>query len=172
MVCLGNEQRSLYHFWNCIQVLHFRLLTMVATPFLLRDSCPQFSSIAQLCPTLCDPMNHSTPGLSVQHQLPEFTQTHVHWVHHAILTISSSVAPSPPAPNPIQHQGLFKWVSYSHQVAKVLQFPLQHQSFQHWWGWVTWVSLCDPLAILLSPRWLWQTPNPAAAVCQERPKEP
>ena len=90
----------------------------------------QFSSVAQSCPTLCDPMDCSTPGLSVHHQLLEFTQTHVHWVGDAIQASNPLSYPSPPTFNLSQHQGLFKWVSSSHQVAKVLEFQLQHQSFQ------------------------------------------
>ena len=90
----------------------------------------QFSSVAQSCPTLCDPMDYSTPGLPVRRQLPEFTQTHVHWVGDAILPSHPLLSPSPPAPNPSQHQGLFQWVSSLHQVAKVLEFQLQPQSFQ------------------------------------------
>ena len=90
----------------------------------------QFSSVVQSCPTLCDPMNHSTPGLPVHHQFPESTQTHVHRVSDAIQPSHPLSSPSPPALNPSQHQGLFKWVSSSHQVAKVLEFQLQHQSFQ------------------------------------------
>ena len=90
----------------------------------------QFSSVAQSCPTLCDPMNCSTPGLSVHHQLLEFNQTHVHWVSDAIQPSHSLLSPSPPAPNPSQHQGLFQWVNFSHEVDKVLEFQLQHQSFQ------------------------------------------
>ena len=68
----------------------------------------QFSSVAQSCPTLCNPMNHSTLGLSVHHQLPEFTQTHVHRVSDAIQPSHPLSSPSPPAPNPSQHQGLFQ----------------------------------------------------------------
>ena len=89
----------------------------------------QISSVAQSCPTLCDPMNCSTPGLPVHHQLPEFTQTHVHWVGDAIQPSHPLLSPSP-APNPSQHQGLFQWVNSSHEVAKVLEFQPQHQSFQ------------------------------------------
>ena len=89
----------------------------------------QFSSITQSCPTLCNPMNHSTPVLPVHHQLLEFTQTHVHWVSDAIQQSHPLSSPSPVF-NLSQHQGLFKWVSSSHQVAKVLEFQLQHQSFQ------------------------------------------
>ena len=89
----------------------------------------QFSSVAQSCPTLCNPINHSTPGLPVHHQLSEFTQTHVHRVGDAIQPSHPLSSPSPPIPNPSQHQGLFQWAN-SHEVAKVLEFQLQHQSFQ------------------------------------------
>ena len=84
----------------------------------------KFSSVTQSCPTLCDPMNHSTPGLPVHHQLPEFTQTHVHRVGDAIQPSHPLSSPSPPAPNPSQHQGLFQWVNSSHEVAKVLALQL------------------------------------------------
>ena len=90
----------------------------------------QFSLAAQSCPTLCDPMNCSTPGFPVHHQLPELTQTHVHWVGEAIQPFHPLSSPSPSVFNLSQHQGLFQWVSSSHQVAKVLGFQLQHQSFQ------------------------------------------
>ena len=89
----------------------------------------QFSSVAQSCPTLCDPMNCSTPGLPVHHQLLEFTETHVHWVGDAIQSSHPLSSPSP-ALNPSQHQGLFQWINSSHEVAKVLEFQLQHHSFQ------------------------------------------
>ena len=84
----------------------------------------QIRSVAQSCPTLCDPMNPSTPGLPVHHQLPEFTQTHVHRVSDAIQPSHPLSSPSPPAPNPSQYQSLFQWVNSSHQVAKVLEFQL------------------------------------------------
>ena len=90
----------------------------------------QFSSVAQSCPTLCDPMNRSTPGLPVHHQLLEFTQTHVHRVSDAIQPSHPLMSPSPPAPSPSQHQGLFQCVTSSHEVAKVLKFQPQHHSFQ------------------------------------------
>ena len=95
----------------------------------IESSC-FISSVAQSCPTLCDPVNCSTPGLPVHHQLPEFTQTHVCWVSDAIQPSHPLSSPSPPTSNRSQHQGLFKWVSYSHQVTKVLEFQIQHQSFQ------------------------------------------
>ena len=88
----------------------------------------QFSSVAQSCLTLCDPMIRSTPGLPVHHQLLESTQTHVHWVGDAIQPSHPLLSPSPPAPNPSQHQDLFQWVNSSHELAKVLEF--QFQPFQ------------------------------------------
>ena len=90
----------------------------------------QFSSVAQSCPTLCDPMDCSMPGLPVHHQLPEFTQTRVCWVSDAIQPSHPLLSPPLPTFNLSQHQGLFKWVGSLHQVAKVLEFQLQHQSFQ------------------------------------------
>ena len=88
----------------------------------------QFSSVAQSCLTLCESMGCSMPGL--HHQLPEFTQTHLHWVSDTTQPSHPRSSPSPPTFNLSQRQGLFKWVSSSHQVAKVLEFQLQHQSFQ------------------------------------------
>ena len=89
----------------------------------------QFSSVAQSCLTVCDPRDCSTPGLPVHHQLPEFAQTHVHWVSDAIQPSHHLSSPSP-AFNFSQHQALFKWVSSSHQVTNVLEFQLQQQPFQ------------------------------------------
>ena len=94
--------------------------------------CTMFSLVhfSQSCLTVCDPMNCSTPVLSVHHQLPESTQTHIHQVSDAIQPFHPLSSPSPPALNLSQHQGIFKWVSSPHQLAKVLEFQLQHQSFQ------------------------------------------
>ena len=97
---------------------------------LLNRPSVQFSSVAQSCPTLCDPMNCSTPGLPVHHQLPEFIQTHVHRVSDAIQPSHPLSSPFPPAHNPSQHRGLVQWVNSLHEVAKVLEFQLHHQSFQ------------------------------------------
>ena len=89
-----------------------------------------FSSVQSLSHVrLCDPMDCNAPGLPVHHQLPESTQTHVH-VGDAIQPSHPLSSPSPPALNLSQHQALFQWVSSLHQVAKVLEFQLQHQSFQ------------------------------------------
>ena len=83
-----------------------------------------FSSVQSPCPALCDPMDWRMPGFPVHHQLPEFAQTHVHWVNNAIQPSHPLSSPSPPAFNLSQHQGLFQWVGSSHQVAKVLEFQL------------------------------------------------
>ena len=90
----------------------------------------RFSLVSQLCLTLCDPMDCRVPGFPVHHQLPELTQTQVHWVGDAIQPPHPLSSPSPPTFNLSQHQDLFQWVSSLHQVAKVLEFQLQHQSFQ------------------------------------------
>ena len=92
----------------------------------------QFSSVqfTQSCPNLCDPMNRNVPGLPVHHQLPEFTQTHIYQVSDAIQPSHPLSSPSPPAPNPSQHQSLFQWANSSHELAKVLEFQLQHHFLQ------------------------------------------
>ena len=90
----------------------------------------QFSSVAQLSLTLCNPMDCRTPDFPVRHQFLELTQTNVHWVSDTIQPFHPLSPPSPPTLNFSQYQGLFKWVSSSHQVAKVVEFHLQHQSFQ------------------------------------------
>ena len=97
---------------------------------MLNSHSVQFSSVAQLYLTLFDPMNCSMPGFPVHHQLPESTQTQVHRVGDAIQPSHPLSTLSTPAPNPSQHQGLFQWVNSSHEVAKILEFQLQHQSFQ------------------------------------------
>ena len=128
-------------FGSQLSSLLFNMLSRLVITFLLLGAgqlvFPGFSfSMAaaaakslKSCPTLCDPMNHNTPGLPVHHQLPESTQTHVHQVSDAIQPSHPLSSPSPPSLNLSQHHTLFKWVSSSsHQVAKVLEF--QHQSFQ------------------------------------------
>ena len=89
-----------------------------------RELISKISSVAQSCLTLCDPVDCSTPGLPVHHHLPELTETHVHWVRDAIQPSHPRSSPSPPAPNPSQHQSLFQWVNSSHEVAKVLELQL------------------------------------------------
>ena len=90
----------------------------------------QFSSVAQLCLTLCDPMDCSVPGFPAYYQLPKLAQTHVHQGSDAVQPSHPLSSPSPPAFNLSQHQSLFQGVGSSHQVAKVLEFQLQHQSWQ------------------------------------------
>ena len=112
-------------------------------------SSVQFSSVAQSCLTLCNPMDCSTLGLLVHHQRLELAQTHVHQVSDAIQPFHPLSSPSAPAFNLSQHQGLSQWVSSSHQLAKVLELQLYHQCFQ-WlfttdflWDWLV-VSPCSP----------------------------
>ena len=113
---------TLVHWENCVYKL---------SPWYLdKRSSVLFNSVTQSCLTLFDPMNHSTPRFPVLYQLPESTQTYVHQVGDAIQPPHPLLSPSPPALNLSQHQGFFQWVSSSHQVAKVLEFQLQHQSFQ------------------------------------------
>ena len=95
---------------------------------LSKNSVSSAELLCHLC--LCDPMDCSTPGFPVHHQLLEPTQTHVHWVGDAITSSHSLLSPSPPAFSLSQHQGLSQWVSSSPQMAKVLELQLQHQSFQ------------------------------------------
>ena len=109
-----------------------------------RDSL-QFSSVTQSCLTLCDPINHSTSGLPVHHQLPEFTQTHVHRVSDAIQTSHPLLSPSPPAPNPSQHQSfpmsqLFTWGGQSTGLSALTSFlPKKSQGWSpsEWTGWIS-----------------------------------
>ena len=135
------------------------------------SSSVQFSSIAQSCPTLCDSMNRSTPGLPVYHQLLEFTQTHVHWVGDAIQPSYPLSSPSPPAPNPSQHQGPFQWVNSAwggqsigvSALASVL--PNTQDWSLEWNGWISlqskglsrvplkansWLTLCNTMDCSLS----------------------
>jgi len=105
----------------------------------------QFISVSQSCPTLCNPMNGSTPGLPVHHQLAEFTQTHVHWVSDAIQPSHPLSSPSPPAPNPSQYQSfpvsqLFAWGGQSIGVSALASFlPKKSQGWSpsEWTGWIS-----------------------------------
>ena len=104
-------------------------------------------SLAQLCLTLCDPMDCNMPGFPVRHYVPELSQAHVHWV-------SDAIQPSHPllSPSPVfylsQHQGLFKWVCCLHQVAKILELQLQHQSFQ-------WIFRVDCRTLHILSLWIF-----------------
>ena len=131
---MPNTFTSTYRVWVSLDSLCLHIAPHPPGPFSggLKFSLGsvQFSSVDQSCLTLCDPMNHSTPSLPVHNQLLGLTQTHVHWVSDAIQPSHPLLSPSPPALNLSQHKGLFKLVSSLHQVAKVLEFQLQHQSFQ------------------------------------------
>ena len=118
------------HIWEVFWIFQIVLVSSV-----------QFSSVAQSCLTLCDPMNRRMPDLPVHHQLPEFTQTHVHRVGDAIQPSHPLSSPSPPAPNPSQHQGLFQWVNSLHigltASASVLPMNTQNWSPLGWTGWIS-----------------------------------
>ena len=103
---------------------------LMGTTWSVALSSVQSSEVTQSCPTLCDPMDCSTPSFPVHHQLPELAQTHLHRVADTTQPSHLPLSPSPPAFNLSQHQGLLSGISSSHQVVKVLQFQLQHQSFQ------------------------------------------
>ena len=125
------------------------------------------SSVAQSCPTLCNPMDCSTPGFPVPHHLPELAQTHVHWVGDAIQPSCPLLTPSAPALYVSQHQGLFQWDRSSHQAAKVLELQLQHQSIQ----WIFRVDFFrinwfDPLAVQETPKSLLQYHGLKASILQ------
>ena len=120
----GNSIRKIKNIGNSIRLMICFLPTIIL-------SSVQFSSVAQSCLTLCDPVDCSMPGFPVPQHLPELVQTHVHWVGDAIQPSHPLSSPSPSAFNFYQHQGLFQWVSSSHQVAKVLELQLQHQFFQY-----------------------------------------
>ena len=127
-------------------------------------SIVQFSSVTQLYLTLCDPLNPSILGLPVHHQLSEFTQTHVHRVGDNIQPSRTFSSPSPPAPNPSQHQSLFQWVNSSHKVAKVLEFKLHHQSFQ--WLMSFRMDWLDPLEVQGTLKSLLQHHTSKASILQ------
>ena len=132
-----------------VQNVSWQMIIFLILPFNFHycTLCPSYSLFSLLClwfslltslilpcivksPTLCNPMNGSTPGLPVHHQLPEFTQTHVHRVSDAVQPSHPLSSPSPPAPDDSQHQGLFQRVNSLHEVAKVLEFQLLHQPYQ------------------------------------------
>ena len=107
------------------QGIRHERVTNTFTFFLFR-----LSSVTQSCPTVWDSKDCTTPGFPVHHQLPEMAQTHVHWLGDAIQLLHPLLSPSLPAFNFSQHLGLFQWVSSSHQVVRVLELQLHHQSFQ------------------------------------------
>ena len=132
LVCFGSSFSNtvlIKGLWEYYSMFPCKSFAICPWPLYLEASS-LVSSVTQSCTTLYNPMNCSTPGLLVHHQLPEFIPTHVHWVGDAIQPSHPLSSPSPPAFNLSQHQDLFRWVSSSHQVAKVLEFQLQRQSYQ------------------------------------------
>ena len=134
---------------------------------LVNISSVHFHSVAQLCLTLWGSMNRSTPGIAVHHQLPEFTQTHAHWVSDAIQTPHPLSSPCPPAFNLSQHQGLFKWVSSLHQVTKVLEFQLKISPSNEYSGLISFrMDWLDLLAIQWTLKSLLQHHSPNSKKCR------
>ena len=120
-------------FWflaNLIRKKKSHCFNLHFSSYIEDNNSVQFSSVTQSCPTLCDPMDWSTPGLLVHHQLLELAQIHVHWVCDAIQPSHPLSSPSPPTFNHSHHQGIFQWVSSLHQMTRGLEFQLHHQSFQ------------------------------------------
>ena len=127
-----NIHYSFFCFLLCIPTINLKIYNILyycSVEIIHKLPYIQFSSVAQSCPTLHDPMNRRMPGLPVHHQLPESTQTYVHRVNDPIQPSHSLSSPSPPALNLSQLQGLFKWVSSLHQVAKILEFQLTFLQF-------------------------------------------
>jgi len=133
---------------TCVKIILFTTEFLVNRYryFYRHEKVVQFSSVTQSCLTFCNPMDCSTPGLPVSHQLPEFTQTHVHWVGAAIQPSHPLLSSSLPAFNLCQHQGLYQWVSSLHQMANIgvsasaLVLPM---NIQGWFplGLTGWISL-------------------------------
>ena len=126
----------------------------------------QFSSVTQSCPTFCDPMNRSMPGLPVHHHLPDFTQTHIHRIGDAIQPSHPLSSLSPPAPNPSQHQSLFQWVNSSHEVAKVLVVKKTRENAREardvgliWVGKISWRRTWQPIPIFMLEKFHGQEPG-------------
>ena len=124
-------------------------------------------SVAQSCPTLCNPMDCSTPGLSIPHHLPKHAQVHAHYIGDAIQQ-SHPLMPSSSALNLSRHQGLFQWVSCSYQKTKILEFQLQYQTFQ-WifkiWFCIVFLKKSTPDSISLRPHISWICPDTWHRAC-------
>ena len=162
-----------HHCWGCwLGIIVSYFISLIRSKFIIQLHLLLYiviissvSSDAQSCLTLWDPMDGSTLGLPVQHQLLELSQIYVHWVGDAIKPSYPPPSPSPPAFNLSQHQGLLHWVSSSHQVAKVLEFQLQHPSFQ--WIFRTdflWDDWLDLLAVWGTLRSLLQHHSSKASI--------
>ena len=128
ITCGKSEQQQ--HFVKTSSVIMFCKLQVFNTENFLQIWNCCCCSVAKSWPILCDPIDCSTPGFLVLHYLLEFAQTHVHWINDVIPPFHPLLPPSLPVFNLSQHQGLFGWVGSLHQVAKVLELQLQHQSFQ------------------------------------------
>ena len=128
----GGDFQELSHstlglWWSALELLWPLRVCHLAYKCVTMRVSVQFSSVSQLCLTFCNPMDCSTPGFSVHHQLPELAQTHVHWVGDAIQPCYPLSSPSPPVFHLSHHQGLYQWVSSSHQVAKLCPYkPAAH----------------------------------------------
>ena len=145
--------------------MEFWILISFILHIILETNLVQFSSVTQSCLTLCDPMDCRTPGFPVHHKLLELVQTHVHSVGDAIQPFHPLSFPFPSAFNLSQHQGLFQWAGSSHQVAKVLELQLQHQSFQWISGLISFrIGWFDLLAIQGTLKSLLQHPSSKASI--------
>ena len=134
---------------------------------IIRENMANGCSVTKWCLILCDPMGCSMPGFPVHHQLLEFAQIHVHWVGDAIQPSHPLWPPFLPALNLSQHQALFQWVGSSHQVAKVLELQVQHQSFQWIFRWISFrVDWFDLLAIQGTLKNLFQDHNSKLSILQ------
>ena len=154
-------------YWECIKHSQEQAMNLTSSSlFLTLSRSIQFSSVAQLCRTLCDPMNCSTPGLPVHCQLPEFTQTHVHWVSDAIQPSHPLPTPSPPALNLSQHQGFFKWVSSSHQWPKYWSFSFNISPSNEHPGLIFRMDWLDLLAVQGTLKSLLQHHSSKASILQ------
>ena len=126
----GVGSHSLLHFLHWRQILYYLSHKVSPWECNIASNICQFSSVPQLCLILCDPIDCSMPGFPVHHQFTDLTQTQVHWVGDARQPSHPLFSLSPPTFNPSQHWGILQWVSSLHQVDKVLEFQLQHQSLQ------------------------------------------
>ena len=141
----GKRKRNFFNLNKNLCLQSISLDQLWCNLYIFRFHLYQFSSVTQSCPTLCDPMNRSTPGLPVHHQLPEFTQTHVHRVRDASQPSHPLSSPSPPTPNPSQHQSfpmsqLFTWGGQSTGVSALASFlPKKSQGWSpsEWTGWIS-----------------------------------
>ena len=162
----GSELPFLFHSPICLSMSNYHLILITRASllvsygiFLQNCLCCSCCSVAKSCLTLCDPMDCIMPGFPVHHYLPEFAQTHVHWISDAIQSSHPLLSPSPSAFNLSQRQGLFQWVGSLHQVTKVLELQLQHLLF---------LSLCifiqvlQPVCNLVLKQWQYK-PQPCCS---------